>query len=97
MNASCHCLRFPIQEVFVITTDMKDDKIHQLAIQSGYVASIYLHKLTVDGHFVDDKIRKYTELLIDDIFENIYDISKENGLVDNHTLREKIHNLYKRE
>jgi glycosylphosphatidylinositol transamidase (GPIT) subunit GPI8 len=76
---------------------MNHDRLHQLALQAGYIENRYMYKLTSDKTIVDDKLRKYTELLIDDIFKNINDISKENGLVDNHMLREKILNLYKRE
>jgi hypothetical protein len=97
MNVLMGCIKFPTHEIFATMTDMEHDKLHQLAVKSGYITSCFLNKLTIDGRFCDAELRKFAVLLIDDIFDKINDISKQNGLVDNHTLRQKIHDIYKRD
>jgi hypothetical protein len=83
--------------VGMIDMAMEHDRMHQLALKSGYDEGRYLFKLTKDNKICDKELRTYTELLIDDIFENIKHISSTRGLIDNHALREQIRNLYVRE
>jgi len=76
---------------------MEHDRMHQLALEAGYLQSIYLYKLSSDVYICDAELRKYTELLIDDIFLKIKDVTAERGLIDNISLKQQIKKTYIRE
>lgn len=76
---------------------MEHDKIHQLALRSGYDQNRYMYKLTDGNTIIDDKLRKYTELLIEDIFNSIAELTRGNGATTHHDLYRKTRQLYIRD
>jgi hypothetical protein len=76
---------------------MEHDRIHQLALKVGYNQNRYMYKLTDRGAIIDDKFREYTELLIEDIFNNIAEITEKNVSLTHQDLYQKIRQLYIRD